>query len=113
MLAGDANHDGKVNASDLAALGLNWKKPISDNWALGDFNYDGTVNASDLSILGLNWNKAWSPSFPSDVVGLPGLGNSVTAVPEPASLVLLALAALAGSGAFRISLAGKRKAGRR
>jgi autotransporter-associated beta strand protein len=112
MLAGDANHDGMVNASDLAALGLHWKQ-INPTWAAGDFNYDGTVNASDLAILGLNWNKAWSPSFPSDVVGLPGLGSTVTAVPEPGSFVLLALAVLAGSGAFRISLAGKRKAGRR
>ena len=96
MLLGDANHDGTVNASDLASLGANWKH-TSSGWGAGDFNYDGTVNASDLTILG-NWKKTWSPTLPSDIVGLPGIGSSVTPVPEPGSFILLASAALALGG---------------
>jgi autotransporter-associated beta strand protein len=98
MLAGDANHDGTVNVSDLATLGLNWKK-TNQTWAQGDFNYDGTVNASDLATLGLNWKQTWSPSFPSDVVGVGGLpAFSGTAVPEPGSLVMLASVGTAALG---------------
>ena len=91
MLAGDADHNGTVNASDLGALGLHWHQ-TSQPWAAGDFNYDGTVNASDLGALGLNWHKVWVPSFPSDIDGLPGLpAFSSVVVPEPGSFVLAGL----------------------
>ena len=81
-LNGDANLDGSVTAPDLNALGSNWQTS-PDPWSSGDFNADGFVDAGDLNLLGTNWQK----SIPLAAAG--------QAVPEPSSLVLLAIAGLA------------------
>ena len=78
-IPGDANEDGKVDAADLNAIGLNWQmsgKTRSD----GDFNDDGEVNAADLNILALNWQF--------------GVGEA--AVPEPGTVSLLLMLSLLG-----------------
>ncbi len=81
-LPGDADLNGTVNASDLNVLGVNWQTS-PDPWGSGDFDASGFVDAGDLNLLGLNWQK----SIPLAAEG--------QAVPEPASLTLLALAGLA------------------
>ncbi len=49
-IVGDYNHDGLVNATDLATLLNAW------GTAGGDLNSDGTTDASDLSTLLNNWS---------------------------------------------------------
>jgi hypothetical protein len=53
-VAGDANLDGKVDASDLNVIGVNWLQSVN-GWCHGDFTADGVVNANDLNQLGLHW----------------------------------------------------------
>ena len=79
-LIGDANLDGSVNASDLNALGQNWRGHPK-TWQLGDFTADGTVDASDLNQLAQNWQTS-----------IPLGAAQATAVPEPASYAALILA---------------------
>ncbi len=83
---GDANNDQMVSLFDLNIIGANFGKP--GTWATGDFNGDGQVTLFDLNILGAN--------FGFDGTGGGGGGGPFSpAVPEPASLVLIGLAALA------------------
>ncbi len=70
---GDANLDRQVNAADLNALALNWRRTDADSWNQGEFTGDGIVNAADLNALALNWR------------------SGVDAVPEPAGFLLLAI----------------------
>jgi hypothetical protein len=78
-MAGDADEDGDVDATDLATLGMNWSpNPAGLTWAQGDFDGDGDVDATDLATLGMNWE--------------PG---GYDPVPEPASIALLSLGGLA------------------
>ena len=73
---GDANYDGVVNINDLSKVLTNYDK-TGKAWADGDFNFDGTVNVSDLSIVLTNYDKT--------------AGASLVPVPEPSTLVLLAV----------------------
>ena len=75
-LTGDLNHDNIVNAQDLALVSSNWLS--TGGSATGDVNGDGIVNAQDLALISSNWLQA-------------NAGNSA-AVPEPAGLLLSALA---------------------
>jgi hypothetical protein len=81
-LDGDANGDGTVNIGDLGQL-LSHYNETNSIWADGDFNGDGTVNITDLGMLLSHYNQTSSPA---------------SAVPEPASLALLGLAAVAFYG---------------
>lgn len=74
---GDANLDGNVNIGDLTLLAGSFGS--AGGWANGDFTGDGTINIGDLTVLAGNFGFTASP----------------TAVPEPASLALLALGGLA------------------
>ncbi len=76
---GDANLDGAVDVLDLSLLATSFGS--SAGWANGDYNGDGIVDVLDLSILATNFGFSAAPA--------------VTAVPEPASLALLALGGLA------------------
>ncbi len=72
---GDTNADGKVDLEDLNNVRNNF-----GGTGLGDANFDGKVDLDDLNAVRNNF----------------GAGNSASAVPEPASLGLLATAALLG-----------------
>jgi len=85
MIYGDANFDGFVDDTDLAILLANWEQDPGTitTWELGNFTQalgDTDVDDTDLSILLGNWT------------GPPPAG---AAVPELATLSLLALGGLA------------------
>ncbi len=87
-LAGDANLDGKVNASDFDALASNYGKSGANLWTKGDFNYDGLVNVVDFNLLASNYNAALS----APALSAPApLG---TLVPEPGTIGLVSLLGL-------------------
>ena len=99
---GDANLDGTVGLTDLNTLLLNYGRS-GMVWSQGDFNYDGTVGLGDLNMLlgnyggtgPLNIAGAPYPNLDSQAIQLlAGDGirfSGVTAVPEPSSLLMLAL----------------------
>ena len=60
VLAGDANHDRKVDVADLGILASNWQQSPR-TFAQGDFDYNGTVDVSDLGILASNWQQNLAP----------------------------------------------------
>lgn len=78
LVPGDTNNDGYVDETDAAVLAGNWGASVTQgDVTAGDFNDDGLVNAADAAILAANWN----PSPLAEAAG----------VPEPGSLVLLAI----------------------
>jgi hypothetical protein len=80
---GDATLDGAVDVTDLAVLAANWTSKQAV-WSMGDFNADGNVDVSDLAILAANWDA-------------PGASKASGAapLPEPSSMALLGMLALA------------------
>ena len=77
-IKGDANWDLKVDDSDLNHLLTGWG--TGTEWNEGDFNDDDLVDDSDLNWLLSNWT--YPPA-------------SSSSVPEPATIALLGLGALA------------------
>jgi uncharacterized delta-60 repeat protein len=51
ILAGDANHDRKVDFTDLVAVAQNYNTNSGATFNKGDFNYDGKVDFTDLVML--------------------------------------------------------------
>lgn len=82
-LLGDANLDAMVNIADFSRLAASFNQ--ASLWINGDFNYDGTTGIADFSLLAANFNKSLPPA------ALP----RGAAVPEPATVTGLALAAAA------------------
>jgi autotransporter-associated beta strand protein len=76
---GDANGDGLVDLQDFGILKNNFGLTAGATWAMGDFNADGRVDLQDFGVLKDNF----------------GGGSPLAAVPEPATLSLLALGGLA------------------
>jgi probable HAF family extracellular repeat protein len=83
-LLGDANGDGRVDINDLTIVLAHYGQSVGMSWYTGEFTGDGTVDINDLTIVLANYNQT---------SGASSAGN-VSAVPEPASLLLLAAAAL-------------------
>jgi hypothetical protein len=79
-LPGDANGDGTVNISDLSVVLTNYDR-TGMSWGQGDFDGNGNVDIQDLSKVLTNYDKT------------AGASAGIAAVPEPASLILLAVAA--------------------
>ena len=73
--AGDFNLDGSVDGTDLSIMNSNFGQ--SGGWRMGNANCDGAINGTDLSIMNVNF------------------GFVATAVPEPATLALLGIGAVA------------------
>jgi hypothetical protein len=98
-LLGDANLDGTVGFADLVELARNYNS-TSGQWFTGDFDYSGVVDFGDLVALARNYNSSLTAS--GDVL----LGDTSTfaadwalaqsLVPEPATLGLVAGAAVLG-----------------
>jgi len=92
---GDSNLDGQVDVTDLGALATSWQ--TSAPWTGGDFNYDGFVDVSDLGILATNWQKGvGNPLGPGSLSqALAEVGLSGVTVPEPATIGMIGVAAIA------------------
>jgi autotransporter-associated beta strand protein len=89
---GDANLDGKLNVDDYGRIDSNIGLGTA-GWYNGDFNYDGKVNVDDYGILDSNIGIQGA-QFPTAAgAGAAASALGVTAVPEPASMSLVALAA--------------------
>ena len=69
FLAGDVNHDGKVDSRDLEIIARNYHR-TNASYADGDLNYDGRVDLLDLTIVLKNYLQT-----------LPGAGSPVTSMP--------------------------------
>ncbi|MCX5653978.1 MAG: PEP-CTERM sorting domain-containing protein, partial [Planctomycetota bacterium] len=83
-LIGDVNLDGIVDDSDISILSNNYGF-TDQSWANGDvYGYDGIVSDDDVGLQANNYGM---------MVGQ--LTGGISAVPEPATLSLLALGAAA------------------
>ena len=80
-IPGDLNGDGFVGLDDLDIILSNWNQNVPPANALADPSGDGFVGLDDLDIVLNNWNAGTPPA--------------AAAVPEPATLALLALGGLA------------------
>ncbi len=81
-VTGDTDLNGQVNAGDLNDLGLAWQSTNDPGWGNGDFNGDDIVNAPDLNETGINWLHGTAAAA------------AATAVPEPATGVMLLISLL-------------------
>ena len=87
---GDANLDGKINVDDYGRIDFN--VPLGTNgWYNGDFNYDGKINVDDYGIIDFNVADQGAPFSTSASTAATARVASVTAVPEPVLLPLIAL----------------------
>jgi hypothetical protein len=83
---GDADCDGDVDAYDYLALKSHFGADTDATWQQGDFDNDGDVDRDDFLLLRANFGGLSGQGAP---LGEPG------EVPEPATLALTALGALA------------------
>lgn len=63
ILAGDANHDRRVDSADLAILAMNWNG-TAKTFSQGDFNFDGATDARDLEILAARYQASLPEARP-------------------------------------------------
>ena len=92
----DANLDGTVGFVDLVRLAQNYGGTNKD-WATGDFNYDGKVDFIDLVKLAQNYGGVLpAQAIPGASIQFEAdLARAFAAVPEPASIAALGVAAAA------------------
>jgi autotransporter-associated beta strand protein len=105
--AGDANLNGKIDGDDYFAIDSHLAFPASASWSNGDFNYDGKINGDDYFLIDANAGNGlgtFSTTGGIDGGGIEGASASslgITAVPEPASIGVIGVAAAALLGRRR------------
>jgi autotransporter-associated beta strand protein len=98
---GDATLDGVINGDDYLAIDAGFSGNAGGGkFVKGDFDYSGTVDADDYWLIDRNYSR----NLTALSAGAPVLGG-VGAVPEPASVSLLAIGAA--------GLLGRRRRARR
>ncbi|MFP4105360.1 MAG: PEP-CTERM sorting domain-containing protein [Phycisphaerae bacterium] len=88
---GDTDFDGDVDTDDASVLLANWQQ--SGGWEDGDFDGNGVVDLDDASILLANWPDTAAGETTS-LSGFESLA-SASVVPEPATMALLGIGAVA------------------
>jgi hypothetical protein len=97
---GNANLSQMIDVGDLAILGSNYNELTGTNrWQDADFTGEGNVDVGDLAVLGANYNQADPNWTTPGSVGGSGSGSTV-GVPEPTTLLMLAVSGLF-AGMFR------------
>ena len=101
-LPGDSNLNGAVDAADLNALALNWRK-YEDvaRWSAGDFEPSGIVDAADLNKLALHWQQSIAMA-----------STASAPVPEPSALLLTLVGLASVRGRARRRCVRERQNGR-
>jgi autotransporter-associated beta strand protein len=92
---GDALLTGSVTTADYTQIDNGFLSGTATGWQNGDFNYDGVINGSDYTLIDNAFNTQGAniaTQFASPTAQLAGAGTT-SAVPEPTTLGLLALAA--------------------
>jgi hypothetical protein len=85
---GDCDLDGDVDVADLGSLATNWQS--SAPWSGGDFDYNGSVDVNDLGLLATNWQAGVGiPLGPDFATAAATIGLPASAVPEPATFLIL------------------------
>jgi hypothetical protein len=107
----DINLSGMADDSDFGIFVGNYQPGTGGKvggWSIGDFNRDGMVDDSDFGFFvgGYNPGVAVGSNTPLNVTGVadPGAGAALgggSAVPEPATVALAALALLGSLGLIR------------
>ncbi len=86
FLDGDVNFDGQVDIFDVNAVSANWAGTTSPS---GDANLDAAIDIFDINMISSNWNSmGFGPGGAAE-------GSGAAAVPEPAGLLLMAVAGAA------------------
>jgi len=101
-LLGDTNLDGKVDVTDLGNLASSYGAGSGAQWVQGDTNYDGKVDVTDLGNLASNYGgqlasgpSAGAAAMVAGSLASVAAGANGAAVPEPASLGLIGVGAIA------------------
>jgi fibronectin-binding autotransporter adhesin len=100
---GDANLNGVVDGSDYSLIDNGFINNLT-GWYNGDFNYDGVVNGSDYTLIDNAFNSqgaslASAIASPNAIATAQIAGSA--AVPEPASIAIVALGSLSLLGTRR------------
>ena len=91
---GDFNYDGVVSGDDYSAIDFSILVPGAAGWVNGDFNYDGVITGDDYSAIDFNILAQGAPFSTGAPAATAGPSGFATAVPEPASMTLLAFGAV-------------------
>jgi fibronectin-binding autotransporter adhesin len=93
---GDADLNGTVNGADYQLIDNGFGSHAT-GWQNGDFNYDGVVNGTDYSLIDNTFNQIHATgASPLAIIDSPSIliaSSSVSSVPEPTALGLLAVSA--------------------
>jgi T5SS/PEP-CTERM-associated repeat protein len=90
---GDIDVNGQVDADDLTIFANNFGRTTGAGQIDGDIDFDNDVDADDLTVFANNFGKG---------VGAPLASGPVAAVPEPAGLVLVGIAAIVATAGVRL-----------
>jgi autotransporter-associated beta strand protein len=101
---GDANLDGVVDGSDYSLIDNGFNNHLT-GWFNGDFNYDGVVDGSDYTLIDNTYNMQGNSLGTLNAAELVASTSEqiagTAAVPEPASLGMLAITGIAMLGRRR------------